>query len=382
MAAIPFADLTAQHQSIAGELEEAIRAVIRDCAFIRGPRVEQFEREFAAAIGANCCVSCANGTDALFIIFKTLGLQPGDEVLTTAHSWIATSETITLAGGTVVFCDTDPDTFTISPAEIERKITPRTKGIVPVHLFGHPADMDAILAIAQRHGLWVVEDCAQAHLARYKGRTVGTFGCAAAFSFYPGKNLGAMGDAGAIVTRDEKMAERMAMFARHGGLRKGEHFIEGINSRMDGLQAAVLSVKLKHLDRWTQARRSLAAEYDRQLAGLPGIRPPKEAAGCEHVYHLYVIQVEQGRDELQQHLAGHGIQTNINYPVILPLVPAYARLGHRPGDFPVAHRHQQQILSLPMYSEMTADMVATVARSVREWADAGSPNTHAHPPRQ
>lgn len=382
MPAIPFADLSAQHRAIAGELEAAIRDVIRECAFIRGPRVEAFEREFAAAIGSPHCVSCGNGTDALFIIFKALGLQPGDEVLTTAHSWIATSETITLAGGTVVFCDTDPDTFTISPAEIERKITPRTKGIVPVHLFGHPADMDAIQAIAARHGLWVVEDCAQAHLARLRGRTVGTFGRAAAFSFYPGKNLGAMGDAGAIVTADAALAERMAMFARHGGLRKGEHFIEGINSRMDGLQAAILSVKLRHLPEWTRARQALAAEYDRRLAGIPGIRTPRVAAGCEHVYHLYVIQVEQGRDALRAHLAARGIQTNVNYPVILPLVPAYDRLGHRPADFPVAHRHQRQILSLPMYSEMTADMVATVARAVREWAESGAPGTHAHPPRQ
>ena len=368
MAAIPFADLTAQHRAIADELERAIRDVIRECAFIRGPRVEAFEREFAAAIGCPHCVSCGNGTDALFIVFKALGLQPGDEVLTTAHSWIATSETITLAGGTVVFCDTDPDTFTISPAEIERKITPRTKGIVPVHLFGHPADMGAILDLARRHGLWVVEDCAQAHLARWQGRTVGTFGRAAAFSFYPGKNLGAMGDAGAIVTADAALAERMAMFARHGGLRKGEHFIEGINSRMDGLQAAILSVKLKHLANWTRARQALAAEYDRRLAGIPGIRPPKIAPGCEHVYHLYVIQVEQGRDALRKHLADRGIQTNVNYPVILPLVPAYARLGHRPADFPVAHRHQQQILSLPMYSEMTCDQVACVADAIREWA--------------
>lgn len=382
MPAIPFADLSAQHRTIAGELEAAIRDVIRECAFIRGPRVEAFEREFAAAIGHPHCVSCGNGTDALFIIFKALGLRPGDEVLTTAHSWIATSETITLAGGTVVFCDTDPDTFTISPAEIERKITPRTKGIVPVHLFGHPADMDAIQAIADRHGLWVVEDCAQAHLARHRGRTVGTFGRAAAFSFYPGKNLGAMGDAGAIVTADAALAERMAMFARHGGLRKGEHFIEGINSRMDGLQAAILSVKLRHLPEWTRARQALAAEYDRRLAGLPGISTPRVAAGCEHVYHLYVIQVEHGRDALRAHLAARGIQTNINYPVILPLVPAYARLGHQPADFPVAHRHQRQILSLPMYSEMTADMVATVARAVREWAEGGAPDPHAHPPRQ
>jgi dTDP-4-amino-4,6-dideoxygalactose transaminase len=382
MPPIPFADLTAQHRALAEELEPAIRDVIRECAFIRGPRVEAFEREFAAAIGAPHCVSCGNGTDALFIIFKTLGLQPGDEVITTAHSWIATSETITLAGGRVVFCDTDPDTFTISPSEIERKITPRTKGIVPVHLFGHPADMPAILDIARRHGLWVVEDCAQAHLARCHGQTVGTFGAAAAFSFYPGKNLGAMGDAGAIITNDGDLARRMAMFARHGGLRKGEHFIEGINSRMDGLQAAILSVKLRHLGQWTRERQRVAADYDRQLAGIPGIRPPNVAEGCEHVYHLYVIRVEQGRDDLRAFLANREIQTHINYPVILPLLPAYERLGGQPGEFPVAHGHQHQILSLPMFPEMTTGMVAAVAEAVREWAGKPMSSPHARSSRQ
>jgi len=367
MNSVPFANLSAQHCSIAEELEQAIRAVVREGAFIRGPYVEQFELDFAARIGAKHCVSCGNGTDALFIIFKALGLQPGNEVITTAHSWIATSETITLAGGTVVFCDTDPSTFTISPAEIERKITPRTKGIVPVHLYGHPADMDAIMDIANRHGLWVVEDCAQAHLARYQNRTVGTFGCASAFSFYPGKNLGAMGDAGAIITDDEQMAERMAMFARHGGLRKGEHHLEGINSRMDGVQAAILSVKLKYLDRWTQARRIIAAEYGKQLAGISGLLLPTKRDGCEHVYHLYVIQVEEGRNVLQKYLTDCGIQTNIHYPVILPLLPAYVRLGHRPDDFPVAYRHQQQILSLPLFPEMDDSSIAQVCDSIQHW---------------
>lgn len=367
MRIVPFSDLNAQHQSIAGELEEAIRAVIRESAFVRGCYVENFENEFASRIGTKYCISCGNGTDALFIILKILGLQPGDEVITTAHSWIATSEIITLAGGKVVFCDTDPGTFTISPVEIERKITTRTRGIIPVHLYGHPADIDAVMAIAKRHDIWVVEDCAQAHLATYKGERVGTFGCASAFSFYPGKNLGAMGDAGAIVTNDEQMAERMAMFARHGGLKKGEHNIEGINSRMDGLQAAILSVKLRHLDAWTKARRSLAAEYSRQLLGVPGIITPKETDNCEHVYHLYVIQVEHDRNDLRKYLSERGIQTNINYPVILPLLPAYARLNHHPKDFPVCYQHQERILSLPLFPEMPVSDVSYVCNSIREW---------------
>lgn len=372
MTRIPFADLAAQHRAIGPELDEAIRSVVDQCAFIRGPFVDRFEQEFAEAIGVPHCVSCGNGTDGLFIILKSLGLKPGDEVLTTAHSWIATSETITLAGGKVVFCDTDPETFTISPAEIEKKITPRTQGIVPVHLFGHPADMDAILDIAARHNLWVVEDCAQAHLARINGTTVGTLGKAASFSFYPGKNLGAMGDAGAVVTGDADLAERMAMFARHGGLRKGQHLIEGINSRMDGLQAAVLSAKLKHLEAWTEARRRIAAAYREHLDGIPGIRTPVERAHARHVYHLYVIQVNEGRDDLQKFLSDRGIGTNINYPVILPLLPAYARLDHQPKDFPTAYAHQQKILSLPMFPDMTPNMVETVADAIRKWAKAGS----------
>lgn len=365
---VPFADLTAQHHSIAAELEPAIRDIISRCAFIRGPAVDAFEHEFAAACHARHCISCANGTDALFIILHSLGLQPGDEVITTAHSWIATSETITLAGGTPVFCDTDPRTFTISPAEIERRITPRTRGIVPVHLFGHPADMAAILPLAEKHGLWVVEDCAQAHLATCHGQTVGTFGRAAGFSFYPGKNLGAMGDAGAILTADDALAERMTMFARHGGLAKGDHRIEGINSRMDGLQAAILSVKLRHLVEWTQARRRVAAAYCQALQDIPGITPPFEATDCAHVYHLYVIQVAEGRDALRDFLRTRGIQTNINYPCILPLLPAYARFHHTPADFPVAYHHQQTILSLPMFPEMTNEQVTVVADAIREWA--------------
>jgi dTDP-4-amino-4,6-dideoxygalactose transaminase len=251
---VPFVGLYAQYQSIKKEIDFVISDVIHNSLFIRGPYVEKFEKMFADMMERRHCISCANGTDSLYIAMVALGVKPGDEVIAPAHSWISTTETITQAGGRVVFCDTDADTFTIDPKCIESKITPNTVGIIPVHLFGQAADMGAIMGIADKHNLWVLEDCAQAHLARFKGQLVGTFGHAASFSFYPSKNLGAMGDAGAIVTNDSALAEKMAMFARHGGLKKGEHNIEGINSRLDGLQAAILSVKLAHLPIWTAQR--------------------------------------------------------------------------------------------------------------------------------
>src|SRR3982074_3749154 len=262
---VPYADLQLQYQTIKSEIDAAIAAVIRDNAFIRGSYVDAFEREFAAAVDIRHCVSCANGTDALYLAMAALKVRPGDEVITTAHSWISTSAMITHAGAKVVFADTDDSTFTIDPAAIEAAITPRTVGIIPVHLYGQPADMDAIMAIARKHGLWVIEDCAQAHLARYKGQQVGTFGEAATYSFYPGKNLGGRGEGGAVVTNRADLAERMAMLARHGGLTKHQHQIEGINSRLDGLQAAILSAKLPHLSNWTKARQAAAEIYD---AGL------------------------------------------------------------------------------------------------------------------
>src|ERR1017187_7357292 len=318
---IPFVDLHAQYLSIKPEIDTAIAEVIAQSAYIRGPQVDAFEQAWAKMLGVKHCVSCANGTDAIYIAMRELGIKPGDEVITTAHSWISTSETITQAGGRVVFCDTHNDTFNINPALIEAKITSRTVGIIPVHLYGQPADMDAIMGIAKKHKLWVIEDCAQAHLARYKGRLVGTFGNAATFSFYPGKNLGAYGDAGGIVTNDDQLADWCATFARHGG--KGEHVMEGINSRMDGLQGAVLNVKLPHLQEWTEARRKVASRYNELLAGIGDLTTPKVAAGRDHVYHLYVIRTEK-RDALKKHLADAGIATVLNYPKALPFFPAYA----------------------------------------------------------
>jgi len=361
---IPFVDLHAQYLSIKAEIDTAISEVIAQSAFIRGPHVTAFENAWARSLGVKHCVSCANGTDALYIAIRALGLKPGDEVITTAHSWIATSETITQAGGRVVFCDTVEDTFTIDPALIETKITSATVGIIPVHLFGQPADMDSIMTIARKHNLWVIEDCAQAHIARYKGRLVGTFGHAATFSFYPGKNLGAYGDAGCVLTNDDHLADWAAAFARHGG--KGEHVMEGICSRMDGLQAAILNAKLPHLPAWTQARRSLAAQYNEFLGGVGDVITPKVAADRDHVYHLYVIRTEK-RDALRKHLTGAGIATVLNYPKALPFYPAYAYLNHIPEDFPTAYANQSRILSLPIFPEMSQEMIAYVVEQVESF---------------
>jgi len=362
--AVPYADLHLQYLNIKSEIDTAIAAVIRDSAFIRGPYVDAFERQFAAAVDASHCISCANGTDALYLAMAALEVRPGDEVITTAHSWISTSAMITHAGATAVFCDTDARTFTIDPVAVESAITPRTVGIIPVHLYGQPADMTAIMAIARKRGLWVIEDCAQAHLARYKDRPVGSFGEAATYSFYPGKNLGAMGDAGAIVTNRSDLAERMAMLARHGGVVKHQHRIEGINSRLDGMQAAILSAKLPHLARWTKARQAAAAVYDRGLNQIEDVVVPQVAPDRSHVYHLYTIQHPQ-RDKLAAHLTANGVQTAINYPVALPFLEAYRRFGHRPGQFPNAHRNQGRILSLPMFAEITLPQQNTVVDLIR-----------------
>jgi dTDP-4-amino-4,6-dideoxygalactose transaminase len=364
MLKVPFADLHAQYLTIRPEIDAAIAQVIAGSAFIRGPFVERFEADFAAAMGAAHCVSCANGTDALYIAMRALGLRPGDEVIVPAMSWISTSETVSQAGGRVVFCDLDPQTHTIDPVRLASLITPRTVGIIPVHLYGQPADMDQIMAIAAQHALWVIEDCAQSHLATYKGRMVGTFGIAATFSFYPGKNLGAMGDAGAIVTPDKALADQMAKFARHGGLIKGQHEIEGINSRLDGLQAAILSAKLPHLPAWTTARRAIAARYDAGLAGAVGLSRPTVAAGREAVWHLYVVK-HADRDGLARALRDKCIDTVINYPRALPFLPCYAHLEATVAEFPVAHALQTACLSLPIFPEMTDAQIDHVIASVQ-----------------
>jgi dTDP-4-amino-4,6-dideoxygalactose transaminase len=362
---IPFVDLYRQYTALKNEVDSAIADVIRHSSFIRGPHVDVFEENFAKLLGVPHCVSCANGTDAIYILLKAMGIGPGDEVITTAHSWISTSETITQTGARVVFCDTDAETFCIDPIKLKALVTSRTKAIIPVHLYGHPADMDPILAVAREHGLKVIEDCAQAHLAMYRGRMVGTMGDAATFSFYPGKNLGAMGDAGCFVTADAELAEHGATYARHGG--KGDHIMEGINSRLDGLQAAILNVKMPHIRAWTSIRRGLAEQYTAELGKISGVTVPVERPECEHVYHLYVIQHEQ-RDALKAHLQKLGIGTVLNYPKALPFYGAYAYLGHTPADFPRAYHHQSRILSLPIFPFMRDEELAYVVESIRAFA--------------
>jgi dTDP-4-amino-4,6-dideoxygalactose transaminase len=367
---IPFVDLHAQYLSIKDEIDKAIAEVIADSAYIRGRHVDAFEQAWTKTLGVKRCVSCANGTDAIYIALRGLGLRPGDEVITSAHSWISTSETITQAGGRVVFCDTDEETFTIDPIEIERKITPATVGIVPVHLYGQAADMGAIMAIARKHNLWVIEDCAQAHLAKYNGQYVGTFGNAGTFSFYPGKNLGAYGDAGCIVTNDDRLADWLATFARHGG--KNDHIMEGINSRMDGLQAAILNAKLPQLTAWTAARRRVAACYSELLDDVGDVITPTVESDRDHVYHLYVIRTEN-RDALREHLSEAGISTVLNYPKALPFYPAYAYLGHVSKDFPAAYFNQSRILSLPIYPEMPEETITHVANTISHFWSSECP---------
>jgi len=341
-----FVDLKALHDSLQPRLNAEIARVIDTSAFIRGADVDGFEQNFAALTGAKHCVSCANGTDALYISLRALGAGPGDEVITTAHSWIATSETITQTGARVVFADTEDAYFCLDPAQVEARITDRTRGVVAVHLYGQPAAIAELRDICDRHGLWLIEDSAQAHLAEFEGKQVGRFGDVATFSFYPGKNLGAMGDAGALITDRDDIAEFAALFARHGG--KNNHVMEGICSRMDGLQAAVLNVKMPHLADWNTARRAVAARYDEMLAGIGDLTLPTQRPGARHVYHLYVVRTAH-RDALQAHLSKAGVPTVINYPRALPFYSAYDYLGHSPADFPVAHAHASEILSLPLH---------------------------------
>jgi dTDP-4-amino-4,6-dideoxygalactose transaminase len=373
---IPFVDLKAQYESIRPEIDQAMAEVISRTAFVGGPFVKSFEEAFAAFCNVACCVGVGNGTDAICIALRALGIGPGDEVITAANSFIATSEAITMTGARVVFADIDPRTYNMDVKAIAAKLTPRTKAIVPVHLYGQPADMDPILEIAGKHDLRVVEDAAQAHGADYRGRRIGSIGDMACFSFYPGKNLGAYGDAGAIVTNDRELAEKARMIANHGRLDKYNHKLEGVNSRLDGLQAAILSVKLEHLPAWTEARRRNAYLYN-DLLRDSGVVTPVEIPDVKAVYHLYVVRVEEGkRDRLQEFLKSRGIATGVHYPIALPNLLAYAYLGHEEADFLEATRASREIVSLPMFPELTEEQIAFVAEQVkafgREEAGTGS----------
>lgn len=359
---IPLVDLHAQYLTIKDEIDRAISRVIADTAFIGGPPVREFEAAYAADYGVKHCVSVANGTDAIYVATKMLGLGSGDEVITTAHSWISTSEAVTQAGATPVFVDVD-EYYTIDVEAVERAITPRTRAIIPVHLYGQPADMTKVMALARRHDLLVIEDCAQAHYASWNGQRVGTFGHAATFSFYPGKNLGAYGDAGAILTNDDELASRMRMYANHGALKKHEHKIEGVNSRLDGLQAAILCAKLPHIHEWTRRRQEVASWYERALASIADVQRPTVRSGASHVFHLYVIQCDR-RDELLAFLARAGIGAAIHYPTALPMMEAYRYLATPSDRVSRAVRNSRRILSLPIYPEMTRDMVERIAEAI------------------
>lgn len=363
---IPFVDLAAQRSDIKNELDSVMEQVINDGAFIRGPYVEAFEKKFASFCGVKECIGVGNGTDALFIALKALGVGPRDEVLIPAMTFIASAEAVTMAGASPVFVDVDPESYTINPQRIVEKISPKTKAIIPVHLYGHPANLPAISEIAQERGLKIVQDAAQAHGSKIHGQKIATFGDCTCFSFYPSKNLGAYGDAGAIVTNDEKTAKHIREFANHGRTDKYNHKFEGINSRMDGIQGAILSVKLKYLESWTLNRRHIASIYDQQLKNIDGIITPKWTSNSWHVYHLYVLQTKY-RDTLRQHLTEQGIASGIHYPTALPFLRAYEELQHKPNDFPVAWDMQNKILSLPMFSELGEKRAMAVAQTIISW---------------
>ena len=359
---VPFVDLASQYGTISAEINEAVSKVIRETDFILGREVRLFEEEFASFCQTKFAVGVDSGTSALELALRAYEIGPGDEVITAANSFIASALGISHAGATPVLVDVHADTHTIDVAAVEKAITPRTKAIIPVHLYGHPADMDAIVQLAERRGLVVIEDACQAHGARYQGKRAGSLGHAAAFSFYPGKNLGAYGDAGMVVTGDDVVAKRLAMLRNYGQKEKYQHMFRGYNRRLDTLQAAVLRIKLQHLEQWNDARRQHAKNYGR-LLGPTGIVTPRAAAHCESVWHLYVIQVDE-RDALKEHLSSRGIGVGIHYPIPIHLQPAYRDLGYRQGDFPVTEKNARRILSLPMYAELTPEIVSRVAETV------------------
>jgi len=359
---VNFVDLKAQYRSIKGEIDEAIGGVLESCAFVNA---RPFENDFKEYLGVNYCVGVGNGTDALFMAMKSLGIGDGDEVITAANTFIATAEGIGWTGATPVFVDCDPISYNIDASQIEAAITERTKAIVPVHLYGQPANMGHVMEIAQKHKLLVIEDCAQAHGATYNGKMTGTFGDVACFSFYPGKNLGAYGDGGAIVTNNEELAVRARQLGDHGSKVKYQHDFAGLNSRLDGIQGAVLSVKLRHLDKWTDRRIAVAAMYGRGLATV--CKVPATSDEVRHVFHLYVIQVNN-RDELMASLQEKGIASGIHYPVPLPMTPAYGQLGYDAASFPVACDLADKIVSLPMHGDLTDEQVEKVIAAVREVA--------------
>jgi dTDP-4-amino-4,6-dideoxygalactose transaminase len=382
---IPFVDLKAQYEDIKNEIDAAIAEVLSKTAFVGGPFVSSFEEAFADFCNVKRCVGVGNGTDALFIALKALGIEQGDEVITAANSFIATSEAITMAGANVVFVDINPQTYNIdtvklrefaeekcvfdqSTSQLINQSTKRTvRAVIPVHLYGQPADMAPIIELAEKYNLKIIEDAAQAHGAVYKGRRIGSIGDAACFSFYPGKNLGAYGDAGAVVTDDPDLANKIRMLANHGRTEKYNHETEGVNSRLDAIQGAVLGTKLKHLDEWSESRCKNAYLYNEYLEDVNVVKPI-EIDDVRAVYHLYVVRVQNGRRQnLQDHLKAAGISTGIHYPIALPNLNAYKYLNHLPDDFPEATRASNEILSLPMFPELQESQIEYIAAKIKEF---------------
>jgi dTDP-4-amino-4,6-dideoxygalactose transaminase len=361
---IPFVDLKSLHIEIKDDLREVFDRVLDNSTFVLGPEVERFEHEFAAYCGTEYCVAVNTGTAAIHLALASLGIGPGDEVITVPHTFIATAEAITAVGARPVFIDIDPVSYTMDASLLEAAITSKTRAIIPVDLYGQVANMDPILEIANRHGIPVVEDACQAHGAEYKGHKAGSFGVAGCFSFYPGKNLGACGEGGAVTTNDADLAQRIRLWRDHGSSKRYEHVFPGLNMRMEGIQGGILSVKLKYLDRWNDQRREAAAAYGKAFAGT-GIETPTEMDYGRHVYHLYVVQSDN-RDALRQQLTDASIESGLHYPTPLHLQEAYRFLGYKFGDFPITEKVKSRILSLPMYPGIHSEAVERVASELRE----------------
>jgi dTDP-4-amino-4,6-dideoxygalactose transaminase len=368
---IPLTDLRAQYDAIAAEVDSAVHRVLKQGQFILGPEVKAFEEEMAAYCGTKHAVGVASGTDALHLALLACGVGSGDEVITIPFTFIATAESVSRCGAKPVFVDIETKTCNIDPARIEPAITSKTKAVVPVHLYGQPAAMDAILATAAKHKLKVIEDCAQAVGAEYHGKKVGSLGHAGCLSFFPAKNLGAYGDGGMVVTDDPRIAEAVDVLRRHGSNATYYHAVHGFNSRLDALQAAVLRVKLKHLDEWNERRRSRASLYNRLLSGIDGIEPPHSVEGTKPSCNYYTIRLKDSRlnrDGLRKRLEAKGIQTAVYYPLSLHLQEVYAPLGYKRGDFPESEKAQEQVLSLPMYPELRDEQVEQIAEAVKGFA--------------
>ena len=362
---IPLVDLKRQYHTIKAEIDHAVLGTIERSVFIMGDEVSAFEQEFAAFQGVQHCIGVSNGTSGLHLALAVLAIGPGDEVITVSNSFVATAEAIAQAGARAVFVDVDEDSFTMDPGRIQAAITPRTKALMPVHLYGQMADMDPIMEVARAHRLAVIEDAAQAHGAEYKGQRAGRFGALACFSFYPSKNLGAFGDAGALVTNDEALARRARLLLNHGRIEKYNSIVSGYNYRMDTLQAAILRVKLRHLARWNDQRRQRTCLYDKLLAGTP-VAAPREMEYGRHVYHLYVVQTDR-RDALAVYLKQRNIATGVHYPIPIHRQAAFAGNGHSEGSFPVTDRLAPRILSLPLFPELTTEEVETIVQAILDF---------------